>query len=70
MFNAFKKLKRQHQIHFAIVIGVAVVAFWRGVWGLLDLYLFPQNELLSYVASTLFGIIILSITHYITKELE
>lgn len=44
MFNAFKKLKRHHQVVFAIIIGVAVVSFWRGVWGFLDLYLFPQKD--------------------------
>jgi len=42
-----------------IVIALAIVLFWRGVWGLADLYLFPENKLLSYSISIIIGILIL-----------
>jgi len=42
---------------FLFVVGV--VAAWRGIWGLLDLYLFPGNETLSFILSLAFGIGIL-----------
>ena len=48
-----------------IWIVFAIVLFWRGVWGLLDIYLFPHNLLLSYLISALFGIIILYLTRKI-----
>jgi len=64
------KMRRRHRILFAIVIGFAVIAFWRGVWGLLDLYLFPSNYELSLWVSVIVGILILAVTNYITKELE
>jgi len=43
------------------IIGVifAIVLLWRGVWGLLDIYLFPDNLLWSYLISALVGVIIL-----------
>lgn len=50
------------------IIGVvfAIVLFWRGTWGLLDLYLFPDNMLLSYLISAAAGIIIL----YFSKKIH
>lgn len=56
----------------SILIGSAVVLFWRGMWGIIDLYLLPQNESLSYIVSTILGIFVLIIHHGISKisELE
>ena len=57
------------QVVFALLIGFAVVSFWRGVWGLLDIYLLPTNMELSLWISLLMGIVILIWTHYAVKEL-
>jgi hypothetical protein len=69
MLETYKKLKRWKKVLFALVIGLAVVSFWRGVWGLSDEYLFSSNYVLSLWVSLFTGIIILVITHYATKEL-
>jgi len=69
MFTRLSKMKSHHQTFFAIIIGFAVIAFWRGIWGLLDIYLFPDNIELSLWASIFLGIAILLGTHYATKEL-
>lgn len=37
------------------VVAPAVVGYWRGVWMLSELYVFPDNELLSALVSTLVG---------------
>ncbi len=42
-----------------VIASVAIVSFWRGVWGLLDRYLFPDNRDLSLVASIGIGLLIL-----------
>ncbi|MBW2992503.1 hypothetical protein KY345_04770, partial [Candidatus Woesearchaeota archaeon] len=42
-----------------VIASLAIVSFWRGVWGLMDLYIFPENYLLSYVSSTVIGLAIL-----------
>lgn len=38
---------------------LGVVLFWRGIWGLTDLYLFPNQPELSYLISILGGLLIL-----------
>jgi hypothetical protein len=38
--------KKNPNLHL-ILLGLAVVAFWRAVWNLMDAYLFPSNHLLS-----------------------
>jgi len=69
MFHRIKKLEPFKQALFALLIGVAVVSFWRGSQGLMDLYLFPGNIELSFWFSIAFGLLILAATHYWTKEL-
>lgn len=44
---------------FALLVALAVVSFWRGIWGLMDLYLYPNDLLLSFAISSIIGIIIL-----------
>jgi len=62
-------MKRLLKILSALMIGFAVVCFWRGIWGLLDFYLFPSNHLLSYSLSALIGIIILILSRRLVKSL-
>ncbi len=69
MFKKISQMKSRHQLAFAILIAFAVVSFWRGVWGLLDEYLLPNNYQLSLWISVVLGIVILIVTHYVTKEL-
>ena len=42
-----------------ILIVILIVVLWRGIWGLMDLYLFPNMLPLSFVLSIFFGLIIL-----------
>jgi hypothetical protein len=42
-----------------LVLAIGVVAIWRGVWGLMDLYLFPDNPTLSFIISIAVGLFIL-----------
>ncbi len=64
-----KKSRKNAHIYFALLIGIAVVSFWRGAWGLMDLYLFPDNPSLSFVVSLVVGLSILISTHYLIREL-
>ncbi len=52
------------------MVGTAVVLFWRGMWGLMDMWLFPNNELLSYLTSAMVGVAILVATHKLDDELS
>jgi Mg2+ and Co2+ transporter CorA len=40
---------------------VAIVMTWRGLWGLMDEYLWPKNPRRSYWASFIIGFIIIVI---------
>jgi Flp pilus assembly pilin Flp len=69
MLHRIKKLKAIEQALFALLIAIAVISVWRGVKGLMDIYLFPNNYVLSSWISLAFGLLILAISHYWTKEL-
>lgn len=60
-----EKKRSLKKVGYTIILAFAIISFWRGVWGLMDLYLFPQNEFISFSISVLLGILIL----YFTKNL-
>ena len=45
----------------ALVGVVAVVAVWRGLWGLMDIYLWPDNPKRSNWVSFIVGFVILAV---------
>lgn len=47
----------------AAIVGFGVVSFWRGVWYLWDVLVFPEpeNKLYSALASAITGIVILAV---------
>lgn len=53
-----------------LLIASGVVLFWRGAWGLMDLYIHPNNPLLSYLISIGLGLGILSFTHHLYDSLK
>lgn len=57
------------EVIFTLLIALAIVLFWRGTWGLLDIYLFPNDYFLSYVISILAGILILYLNKNLLKKL-
>jgi len=64
-----KRGNSYRRIGYAILVGFAVISFWRGIWGLWDVYVFPNNLVLSLWLSTIVGLIILGFTHKVIKEL-
>ncbi len=69
MFAYFKRLKQNHQRFFALLIGTGVILYWRGVWGLADVLIFPSNALYRYLICTGAGLVVLISTHYAIKEM-
>ena len=61
-----RKIKK---VVHTLLIALAIVAFWRGVWGLMDIYLFPNNAIVSFSFSVIIGILILSVTEKLTEHL-
>ncbi len=48
-------------LFLTLMLALAAVAFWRGAWGIMDIYLFQDNYLVSSLISLATGIIILYI---------
>lgn len=67
MYHKFKKLEVHHQIIWSLVIATALVSIWRGIWGLMDKFIFPNDLVLSSITTLVLGIIIFAITHYKLK---
>jgi uncharacterized membrane-anchored protein len=61
--------KRNMPLWLVILVAAAVISFWRGLWGLMDVYLFPNNYSLSLISSVIIGLLILILTRYARKEL-
>ncbi len=64
-----KKIGRFKKLALALVVGLAVVAFWRGAWQLMDLFVFPENQLWSNVISLVVGFLVLVLMHRAIKGL-
>lgn len=58
-----------YTLRFTILLAFAIILFWRGAWGLIDIYLFPQNYELSLWVSLLLGLGILLVTKTAGKHL-
>lgn len=65
-----KRSKQEEAKKFlrAVLVGVAAVLFWRGMWGLMDLYFFTGNETVSFIFSIVLGVGILYFTKNLFKE--
>lgn len=55
---------RKHRITFvsvveSLLLGAAIILFWRGVWNLTDIYLYPLNDVMSATVGLLIGVGIL-----------
>ena len=68
--KAYRKFKRKHKLFHLLLMAVAVVMFWRGVWGILDDYFLTSTPLLSYGLSIFIAFLILYFDDFHLKELE
>ena len=50
----------------SIILGTCII--WRGVWGLMDVYFFPENKFVSYVLSILLGLLLLRLNNFSLEE--
>ncbi len=64
-----KKNNRYRKLVFALIVGLAIISFWRGAWQLMDLLIFPENYFLSNIVSLIAGFLVLVLMHRAIKEL-
>lgn len=48
---------------------IAIVLIWRGLWNLLDMYVFPENPILSNLISLVLGTLLIYLPNKDLKEL-
>lgn len=53
---------------YAIVIAIGIISFWRGLWGLLEIYIFPNNPEASYLVTLLVGLVLLLLTEQVIDQ--
>ena len=76
MFEQFKnhpsiiKFKDTYPTANVIIVVIAIIAFWRGIWGLLDVILFPNSPMLSYLSSIVIGALVLYLDGFSLKDLK
>lgn len=68
--DQYKKFKKKHRGIHLLLVAIAIVMFWRGVWDLLDEYLLPNWPLMSSVVSILVAFLVLYLDDFHLKELE
>lgn len=64
------QFKASHPNLNGLVILFAIIMLWRGVWGLLDTYLFPGSPTLSYVSGIVLGAVILYLDNFSIDNLK
>ena len=55
-----KFLNRRKNLRIIIDL-LGAIAVWWGIWGILDLFIFPENHLVSYIVSITLGFVLLLI---------
>ena len=61
MLEKILKKVNLRDVLIILVVSVAIVGFWRGVWNLIDRFLFPGNFVLSQLVTIVGGILIILI---------
>lgn len=65
-----KRIRLKNKNFHSILVGAAIIMFWRGLWGLMDKYLFPENPVLSFLVSIFIGLMILLVLDLSLEELR
>jgi hypothetical protein len=68
--SPLRSLKTVHPTVNALVVLLAIIMIWRGVWGLLDAYVFPGNPVLSDLVCLVFGALILYLDDFTLSDLK
>ena len=65
-----KRETRKNKFFRIIIIAIAVVTFWWGVWGLLDTFFHLNNPIIGYIIGIAIALLVLYFDDFRLKELE
>lgn len=61
MFKNIRRfLKKRNGLNTILEL-LGAIAIWWGIWGIMDLFVFPNNKLWSYLISIVLGFLIIFI---------
>lgn len=66
----YRKFKRKYRLMHVLIMAVAIVMFWWGVWGVLDLTLSEENPIPVYALGILIAFFLLYIDDFHLGELK
>jgi hypothetical protein len=61
MLEEILKKASMKDVLIIVLSSLGIVGFWRGVWNIMDKFLFPNNFILSQTLSIIIGVTILII---------
>jgi hypothetical protein len=59
---------KKRQIGEALLIDLSAIMIWRGVWGFMDLYLFPNHPEISFILSITVGITLMGLVRFFSRR--
>lgn len=62
-------LRPQPKFFSTLLVVVAIILVWRGLWNLVDVYLFPHYPMLSNIVGLIIGLLMLYLPDEDIKEL-
>ena len=65
-----QRLRKRFPNIYSILISVALILYLRGLLGIMDLFIFPHDKLLSYSVSIVLGLLFLFLNDFKLKEIE
>jgi hypothetical protein len=70
MRKTLRKIRQRYHNGYVIIIATAIIMFWWGMFGILETFLFPDNEVLAYFISLFAGLFIMFVNDFRLDELE
>ena len=62
------QVRRFKKIAEAMAVWVGIILFWRGIWVVADVWLYPEDLLISGIISLFAGVLILLLTRNFVKQ--
>ena len=70
-FRRIKKFRKDNDSNLnTIIVCISVIAVWKWVWDLMEIYVFPQNPLLSNIVCIILWVTVLLVDDGKLEELQ
>ena len=71
VFRKIKKFRKDNSSNLnTIIVCISVIAIWKWVWDLMEIYVFPQNPLLSNIVCIILWVAVLLVDDGKLEELQ